>query len=81
LNRLGGGCQVPIGAIADLRGQIIFLNGIVAHPDGTKVVRQSQEGENPICLGEAVADALLENGAGAILAEVYGGEAVPPQQP
>ena len=81
LNKLGGGCQVPIGAIAELRGQIIFLTGVVAHPDGTAVLRQSQQGGDPIRLGEAVGDALLKNGAGAILKEVYDSEAVLPQQP
>ena len=35
LNKLGGGCQVPIGAFAELRAKEIHLEGVVAHPDGS----------------------------------------------
>src|SRR5580692_1974381 len=38
LNKLGGGCQVPIGAFAEVEGSHIRLNGLVAHPNGTQVL-------------------------------------------
>jgi hydroxymethylbilane synthase len=81
LNRLGGGCQVPIGAFAEIRGSAIHLNGLVAHPDGTKLLRESREGVDPIALGEEVGQALLRRGADVILEEVYGEGFALPQQP
>ncbi len=81
LSRLGGGCQVPIGALAEVRNGRIHLTAVVAHPDGTKVLRESREGGEPVQLGEAVAEALLQNGAAAILEEIYLQPIIAPQQP
>jgi hydroxymethylbilane synthase len=81
LNKLGGGCQVPIGALAEMRQGRLHLEGIVAHPDGSKVLRESRGGEDPVQLGEAVGRALLERGGHAILEEVYGKGVAVPQQP
>jgi hydroxymethylbilane synthase len=74
LKKLGGGCQVPIGALAEMQGSRIRLQAVVAHPDGTKVLRETSEGDDPVRLGEEVGDTLLRRGANAILEEVYGGE-------
>src|SRR6202158_2816894 len=52
LNKLGGGCQVPIGAFAEVAGGGIHLNGLVAHPDGTKVLRETRDGKDAVRLGE-----------------------------
>ena len=81
LNALGGGCQVPIGALAEARGEKIHLDAVVARPDGSTVLRESQSGDDPRELGVRVADALLQRGADAILQEVYGLEPAVPQQP
>ena len=81
LNKLGGGCQVPIGAFAEMHGSAIHLNGLVAHPDGTKLLRESRDGTDPIALGEEVGQALLGRGADVILEEVYGEGFALPQQP
>jgi hydroxymethylbilane synthase len=81
LNTMGGGCQVPIGAFAQVRNRRLFLDAIVARPDGAKVLRESGEGENPQQLGEMVGQALLRRGGDAILQEVYGTSAVAPEQP
>ena len=81
LSKLGGGCQVPIGAFAELRNQHIHLAAVVARPDGTKVLREFQEGNDPIQLGEAVGESLLQKGARAILEEVYGNGNPIPEQP
>jgi hydroxymethylbilane synthase len=81
LNKLGGGCQVPIGAFAEVKGGRIRLNGLVAHPDGTKVLRETREGDDPVRLGEEVGETLLRRGGDVILEEVYGeGFALPQQQ-
>jgi hydroxymethylbilane synthase len=82
LNQLGGGCQVPIGAYAEVKGGKIRLHGLVARPDGTTVLRETQEGTDPVALGEELGKVLLSRGGDAILEEVYGNAAVAaPQQP
>jgi len=81
LNKLGGGCQVPIGAFAEMRDGQLHLNGVVADPDGSKVLRESRDGKDPVVLGEAVGDTLLRRGGDAILEAVYGQGLAVPQQP
>ena len=72
LSKLGGGCQVPIGALAEMRGGLLHLQAIVARPDGAKLLRQLGEGTDPLAVGESVGAKLLEHGAEEILEEVYG---------
>ena len=66
---LGGGCQVPIGAFAETRGDRLHLRTVVASLDGSQVLRS--EASLPVdsahSLGIAVARRLLEAGAGSIL--------------
>ncbi|MGM8851910.1 hydroxymethylbilane synthase [Salinicola halophyticus] len=74
--RLDGGCQVPIGGYAVLEndGDTLWLRGLVGHPDGSTVLRAESRGSamEPESLGIRVAEDLLSQGAGEILAEVYG---------
>jgi hydroxymethylbilane synthase len=80
LNRLGGGCQVPIGALAEAKKGKLHLESVVADPDGSKVLRDSRDGNDPEQLGNEAGTALLNRGGDAILATVYSrGLAVPPQ--
>jgi hydroxymethylbilane synthase len=82
LNRLGGGCQVPIGAFAEMRNGKLHLEAIVADPDGSKVLRESRDGNfsDPEQLGNDVGETLLAGGGEEILEAVYGcGLALPPQ--
>jgi len=81
LNKLGGGCQVPIGAAAIVRGGRVHLDAIVAHPDGSKILRESRDGDQPEALGSEVGETLLRRGGDAILEEVYGRGIAVPQQP
>jgi hydroxymethylbilane synthase len=81
LNKLGGGCQVPIGALAELRVDCLHLRAVVASPDGTKLLREARDGSDAVELGNCVGEALLRRGGEAILQEVYGRGAVVPQQP
>jgi hydroxymethylbilane synthase len=82
LSRLGGGCQVPIGAFAEMKDGKLHLIGVVARPDGSEILREQQTGSDPVVLGEQVGDALLRRGATKILEEVYGETQVPvPLQP
>jgi hydroxymethylbilane synthase len=81
LSKLGGGCQVPIGAFAEVKDGKLQLTGVVARPDGSEVLREQQNGSDPVALGELVADALLRRGAVKILEDVYGATVAAPQQP
>jgi hydroxymethylbilane synthase len=81
LNKLGGGCQVPIGAFAELRNARLHLQGVVANPDGSEVLRESRDGEDPVKLGSELGDSLLRQGGEAILQLVYGQAVAAPQQP
>jgi hydroxymethylbilane synthase len=80
LNSMGGGCQVPIGAFAERRNGKLHLESVVADPDGSKVLRDARDGDDPVKLGNEAGAALLKRGGDAILEAVYGrGLAVPPQ--
>ncbi len=81
LRTLGGGCQVPNGAHAEMIEGEIRLTAVVASPDGTRLVREQRIGVDPERLGAKVGETLLGRGADRILREVYGAEAVAPQQP
>lgn len=72
-HRLEGGCQVPIGVYAELKGNEIFLRGLVGALDGSTILRSEATGsvKYPEALGIQVAEDLLEKGAWAILKEVY----------
>jgi hydroxymethylbilane synthase len=68
--RLGGSCQSPIAAFAELEAQErLTLRGLVAEPDGTRLMRDSIAGSAAHAerLGEALAERLLEAGAGELL--------------
>ena len=81
LNKLGGGCQVPIGAFAEVHNGRLHLEAIVADPDGSRVLRESRDGTDPVQLGESVGQTLLQRGGDAILEAVYGQGIAVPQQP
>ncbi len=81
LNKLGGGCQVPIGAFAEVANGQIKLTAVCAYPDGREVLREVQTGTDPVEVGERAGDILLQRGADKILEEVYGSVAVAPRQP
>ena len=71
--RLDGGCQVPIAAYATLEGGVLSLRGLVASLDGAQVLRSQVQGrgDEAESLGVEAAAAVLEQGAGEILAEIY----------
>ena len=71
VSRLGGGCQMPIGAYATVSGDSLEITAIVVSLDGTRLVRADASGTMAAALdvGASAAQHLLERGAGAILAE------------
>ncbi|RQW84243.1 MAG: hydroxymethylbilane synthase [Methylococcus sp.] len=72
-HRLNGGCQVPIAGFAELADDQIRLRGLVASPDGSRVVRGELRGPRADAelLGRRLADRLLADGADHILHELY----------
>ncbi len=70
---LGGGCHVPVAAYAEIERDSLRIRGLVGRPDGSLLL-QAETCGNPSDahdLGCRVADRLLQQGAGDILAEVY----------
>ncbi|MBW2467091.1 MAG: hydroxymethylbilane synthase [Deltaproteobacteria bacterium] len=76
LFRLEGGCQVPIGAFAEVENGTVELTGLVASIDGKTVLKESMQGPSVEAweLGTSLADKLLDQGGREILKEVYGQE-------
>ena len=74
--RLQGGCQVPIAAFAELEGEQLSLRGLVGSVDGQQMLTTLQSGAraDAEAIGITAAEHLLEQGAGKILAAVYGHE-------
>ena len=67
--RLGGSCQSPIAAYAELDADRITLRGLVAEPDGSRLLKSTVSGsaENPAALGQQLAEQILADGAGPLL--------------
>ena len=67
---LAGSCTVPLGAFATKKDNIISITGFVASVDGKQMLRETITGpaEAAEALGQALAEALVAKGAGAILA-------------
>jgi hydroxymethylbilane synthase len=70
--RLGGGCQMPIGAYAGISGDDLAMTALVATLDGARVLRVERRGPavDAAAIGMAAADDLLAQGAAGILDEV-----------
>lgn len=73
LKTLEGGCQVPIGAYAEVKSNGLYLDAMVGSLDGTITFRKKVRGSksNPEKLGKSLAGDLLKAGAKSILKEIY----------
>ncbi|MER1968072.1 hydroxymethylbilane synthase [Castellaniella sp. GW247-6E4] len=69
---LGGSCQVPLAAYARESDGRLEIQALVAEPDGSRVLRAAARGPSARAeaLGAEVAQALLAQGADAILARL-----------
>lgn len=72
LRALGGGCQVPLGALVDIKDDRLSLQGVVISPDGKKLIRDSVTGpvKDAESLGARLAQRLIKQGADKILASL-----------
>ena len=66
---LGGSCQSPIAALARVEQGVLTLDGLVAEPDGSRLLRETISGDcaRAATLGEELAQRLLESGARELL--------------
>ncbi len=69
LKALQGGCRVPVGALAILEGEVLRLTGVVADSTGEIIIKDSMRDlkDNPLALGERLAQFFIENGGQEIL--------------
>lgn len=70
---LQGGCQVPIAGFAVLENNQLTMQGRVGSPDGQQLLKAEISGapEQAEQLGKQLAQRLLEQGAGELLAALY----------
>jgi hydroxymethylbilane synthase len=61
---LGGGCRLPIAALGKLEGDKLSLEGLVASPQGSGIIRDKVEGTvfEAEELGKKLAEMILERG-------------------
>jgi hydroxymethylbilane synthase len=72
ITRLGGGCQMPIGAYAERHGELMKMTAVVVSLDGARAAHASAAGDpsDPEALGALIADRLRAEGADDILTDV-----------
>ena len=75
LQRMEGGCKVPMAALAQREGDTLIMRGRVLDLDGSQIIEAVREGacEDAATLGLTLADDLLEHGAGDILQKIRKG--------
>ena len=73
LRELEGGCQVPIGVNSQISNEELTLTGMVASLDGKRLIRDQASGSaaDPESIGIELAGKLKQQGAGAILKEIF----------
>ena len=71
LERLEGGCQVPIGAFARIEDDRLILEGVVGSTDGKTVFRRKLEASVSEAekLGLTLAEELIDKGAARLLTD------------
>jgi len=76
LRRLGGGCMAPATAHARIEGRQLVLASWVGSLDASRVLVEAESGPHAQAqtLGEAMADRMLQAGAGEVLTAARQGE-------
>lgn len=68
LAALGGGCSLPVGALAIVNNERISLEGVVAAQDGSQSIKLTNQGSDPQSLGTTLAQKAFTRGADQLLA-------------
>lgn len=71
LSHLGGGCRAPIAAWGRVMGDTLELRGMVASPQGERLLRAEERGSaaSPEEVGILLAERMLQMGAGDLIAK------------
>ncbi|MEK4951008.1 hydroxymethylbilane synthase [Bacillus sp. FSL W8-1127] len=72
LQKMDGGCQVPIAGYAHVKGEEVVLTALVASPDGKTVYKEMAVGRNPEQVGEEVARRMIRMGAKQLIDQLAG---------
>ncbi|GER66165.1 porphobilinogen deaminase [Weizmannia acidilactici] len=70
LDKMEGGCQVPIAGLAKKTEGGISLTALVASPDGKTVYKETVTAGDPVTAGEQAAEILSRRGAKALIERV-----------
>jgi hydroxymethylbilane synthase len=73
LMEMGGGCQVPLGALAEGEGREVKLKAFISSLDGERYFYGEYKGEDPVEVGRSLAKLLKGQGAEEVLRELYEG--------
>lgn len=75
LRRIGGSCRTPLAAKGTVVDRTVHLDGLIASPDGTSLIRRSLSGPIGVAedVGVALAETLLAHGGHAVLAALAHG--------
>lgn len=68
LSRLGGGCQLPLGALATTKKEGILLEAVLLSEDGQKKIRSHLSSKkDPVTVGKELGNLFFEMGAEELL--------------
>jgi len=67
---LGGDCNLPLGALAEASAGVVRLRGLVAAADGSQLLADQVEGDDPEKAGLELAERLRARGADDLIASL-----------
>ena len=72
LHAVEGGCRAPVAALAGVNGRVLKIAAMVANKAGTKIIKQSIEGDPGQAeeLGVKLAQMMLGKGAASLINEI-----------
>jgi hydroxymethylbilane synthase len=72
LTAVGGTCVTPLAAHATIAGDRLTLRALIAHPDGTRIVRGTDAGgaADGARIGRQLGERLLRDGGAELLREL-----------
>jgi hydroxymethylbilane synthase len=73
MRELGGSCNLPLGAFAEIHGEVMKLSVYLATPDGARHLEETQSGpaNAPVALAESLVEKIWQNGGREIVAAIH----------